>query len=259
MRASASLPLMPESFFSVRASSLRTEWRRFSAESGFWNTICTRADVVAIALAEQAGQLSPVEIDVSRRRLDDAEQRAREGGLARAGLADESKRLAGPERGADVGERVDVVPRLPERLGERVDAQHRRLRSIELARDLEPGRRLARQLLGLVVKVAAGPSAAEVVERRLLRRRRSPWRVHSDRRTRTPGSRRRAAAGTRESCRAGPRPCARPRAGCSGAGRRCRDGAGRAAPAAPGPPRRARRRTARRRGRTSRRSRRGCG
>ena len=34
-------PLTPASFFKDRSRILRTEWRRLSAESGFWKTICS--------------------------------------------------------------------------------------------------------------------------------------------------------------------------------------------------------------------------
>ena len=39
MRSSAARPVTPASFRSERSRMRRTEWRRLSAESGFWNTI----------------------------------------------------------------------------------------------------------------------------------------------------------------------------------------------------------------------------
>ena len=96
----------------------RTEWRRLSAESGFWKTIWSARSSLARSLLVARGEGVAVEQRRARRRRDDPEQRPRERRLAAARLADEPERLAGPDRRADADERVDVVAVLLEHLAE---------------------------------------------------------------------------------------------------------------------------------------------
>ena len=110
----------------------RTEWRRLSAESGFWKTICSAATSDATSgRRASAGMLRPSISTVPERRLDDSEQRAREGRLAASRLADEPERLARPEHRRDAGERLDVAAVLVERLREVVDRQQRRRAAVD--------------------------------------------------------------------------------------------------------------------------------
>ena len=98
----------------------------------------------------------------------DPEQRPRHGRLPAPGLADEAERLARPDGDVHVGERVDVVPALPEHLRELFQALRAGLRSGR-RRQLEVSRLYARKpLRTLVVPAPALVSRADADKRRLL-------------------------------------------------------------------------------------------
>ena len=143
-------------------------WRRLSAESGFWNTICSARMSSVVRPLSVAGELPAVELDRAGRRRHEPEQRSRERGLAAARLADEAERLARPDRGRHADERVHVVALLLEHLAEVVERSNgSAARSTAGQREL--GRHLARQRLRLLVEVAAAHvPATEVMHLRHL-------------------------------------------------------------------------------------------
>ena len=129
-----------------------------------------RRDVRRGAVGELGRQAAAVDLHRARARLDDSEQRAREGRLAAAGLADEPERLARPEHRRDARERLDVAAVLAEGLREVVDVEERRLAAL-VGRLLDRDRgRVARERLRALVEVTpALVPATELVVDRLLR------------------------------------------------------------------------------------------
>ena len=103
---------------------------RLSAESGFWKTIWSAARRPRSVPAAWATSFQ-VDLDGCRNRLDEAEQRAREGRLAAARFAYETESLTLPEHRRDAGERLDLVAVLVERLRQVADVEERRRRSVE--------------------------------------------------------------------------------------------------------------------------------
>ena len=251
------------SFFSERSRIRRTEWRRFSAESGFWNTICSDAEVRRSSASGSAAR-SAVPSSVTAPLVGSTIPSSVRASVVLP-LPDSPTRPSvspGQIAALTLGERVDVVAVLAEHLAEAVEAHD----SAAALRSTGGSSRSAASSRGssvraVVVPAAALVAAAEiVVERRLLACGSDRRRARSGRRTRSPEARRRGSAGSRGSCRAGPWSLRTPPRGMQ---RRsptvygCRGSVQhRARPALP---RRAVPRRARRRGRTSSRSRRGCG
>ena len=222
----------PSSIVSARPMMRRTERRRLSAESGFWKTIWTSLHLVAVALAERARERR------ARRARRPSPRRARSRpSSSRASVvlplpdSPTSPSVSpAPSWKRDVVDRADVVPVLVERLAHALRAQDRRAcRRSTRSTLIGSGRLRARQLLRLLVEVAAAAVAA--AERR---------------RGRAPSARQmscgeRAAVGEHAAGQLGAEPrqeardrvelalrlASRRRAGCSAAGRPCRGGAGR--------------------------------
>ena len=126
-----------------------------SAESGFWNTIWSARRSFCERFWNRGASSTPVELDGAGGRPDDPEQRPRQRGLAAAGLADEAERLAGPDRGADADERVDVGALLLEDLPQ-VFEPHDGGRAAVDRGDVDLERLLTRQIAGSILVEAAG-------------------------------------------------------------------------------------------------------
>ena len=92
----------------------------------------------------------------ARRRRNDAEESASERGLAGAGLSDEPERLAWPDRGAHVDERVHVVAALLEHLGQLRHLDEWRGGVVDL-RQLDVRGLGARKITSTLVVPAAAP------------------------------------------------------------------------------------------------------
>ncbi len=236
-RASAAAPPTPASFCIDRSRIRRTEWRRFSAESGFWNTICSARSSLARALLVPGRRArgrrgSPCPSSAGRcrgafarasssrsptRRRGQASHPARSAALTSVSawtswprclktFASSSSSTSGrPPRGRRRGARCRRPPR----------AAGRGLLVVPAAA-LVSGRRpsLERRLLRATALVGERAAIGEHAAGEL-------------------GAE--AAAGSRGSCRAGRDPSGRRRAGCSGAGRPCTGAADPAAPSRPGP------------------------
>ncbi len=97
-RASSALPLKPASRFSARLIRCRIECERFSAESGFWKTICIALIWSSLRFASRGASALPFQFDgAAFVRWHQAEQKPGEGRLAAAGFADQPERFAGPQ------------------------------------------------------------------------------------------------------------------------------------------------------------------
>ena len=181
-------PPTPASFFSERSRIRRTEWRRLSAESGFWKTIWSaRSSALRALLIARRERLAR-----RARRLPSVGGTIPSSVRASVvfplpGLADEPERLAGPDRGADVRERVDLVSALLEDLRElpELDERLRRRDRPRGARGRQPPRGAAPGARSWYQHRLSWP-AATTHERRLLRRGSARRRARSGRRTRTP-------------------------------------------------------------------------
>ena len=183
--------------------------------------------VVAIALLEKAGQTGLARRD----RRSTSARRCRGACAQRWSCPSRTRRrvrvLAGREPGVTLREGVDVVPRLPERPGERVDAK------VASAIDRACAESSAWSTSRGRCPGPCHESGSGTVGHRgrgvRLDDRRSPWRVHSDprRRTRDLG----ADAENPGIVSRRPSSFARLGAVCSGAGPRCMGAGGRAAPA----------------------------
>ena len=90
-------------------------WRGFSEAKGSWKTICIRRAEGTQRLAVEAVDALAVEGDLALLAVDEAEQRLAEGGLARAGLADDAEGLGAADRDVEV---VDGDERHVDRLEE---------------------------------------------------------------------------------------------------------------------------------------------
>ena len=147
MRASAACPLIPASFFSERSRMRLHGVAAVERRVRVLEDDLERAQVVARPLLVPGREELALEQRRARRRRDDPEQRPRERRLAAARLADETERLARPDRRADVDERVDVVAALVEHLAEVVDLDERRGRGRpRAARGRRPPREAGRAL-----------------------------------------------------------------------------------------------------------------
>ena len=116
---------MPVSFSTLRIRMRRTDQLRFSAESGFWNTICIarlssvlRAEVLGATVvavesngAAAVGRFDPQDRLGKRR-------------LARTGFTDDAERLALGELQIDVDQCRHVDAALLERLGDVGQLEH---------------------------------------------------------------------------------------------------------------------------------------
>ena len=119
-----------------------------------------RADLLAVALADAAGERGAVELDHRALvGLGEPEQQARERGLAAARLAHEPERLAGAEREREVLDRAHLVAVLVERLADVARVQDRRHVAVGPLGLERRGRLGARDRLGLLVEVAAAAGA----------------------------------------------------------------------------------------------------
>ncbi len=169
MRSSAARPVTPASLRSERRRIRRTECLRLSAESGFWKTIWSARSSFRERFWYRSGSSVPSSDRRAGGRRNDSEQRPRKCRLPAAGLPDETERLAGPDRGGDVRERVDVVTTLREDLREAVKLDERRLRPVDRW-ELEVGCLLARKIArAVVIPAPALVTGGDGEERRLLR------------------------------------------------------------------------------------------
>ena len=116
----------------------------------------------ALLVARREGL--PVERDRSVGRRNDSEHRAGKRCLPTSRLADEAQRLAGPDRGADVPERLDVVPLLTEDLRQPGELDERCARPID-GGELEVGCFLTgKPVRALVVPASAHVSRCDDLE-----------------------------------------------------------------------------------------------
>ena len=231
----------------------RTEWRRLSAESGFWKTICSDAQLRPASASGTAAQRGARRASTrARRRRDDAEQRRVRASSCRCPDSPTRPSVSPGQIAALTS--VSAWTSWPRCLKTFVSSSSSTSGGACAVDggELEVGGLHARE----VCARARGTSSGSRVRPRRRRAAAPPrgsarLRARSGRRRRSRAARRRAAAGSRGSCPAGRGPSARRPAGCSGGGRRCTGGAGPGGPSRRGPPRRGVRRTARRRGRTS--------
>ena len=239
MRCSAGAPLRGRPASSASGSRIRrTEWRRLSAESGFWNTIWSarRSDRSS---ASGSAAAAP-----SRRARRPRSIGSTIPSSVRASvvlpLPDSPTRPSvspGQIEPAHIGQRVHLVAVLRNTLAEVVEADDQARPPGRPAGSCEVGRLLAGELHWPGRGTSSGsrgrcrrPSSGRLLACGSGRRR-----ARSGRRRRSPGARRRGSAGSRGSCRAVRGPCARRRAGCSAGARPCTDAAGRSAPLSTGP------------------------
>ena len=260
IRFSAGAPLRPASFLSERRRIRRTEWRRFSAESGFWNTIWSARSSSVERCWKRGASAVP---SSSTTPLDGSTIPSSARASVVLPLPDSPTRPSvspaqiSPETPASACTSwpccLNTLPRSSKRTtgaAVRSTGRHREVAAPPRGGARWPGRGASSGPRGPLPTAVVGRllGAAAVVGERAA--------VDEDaaRELRTEA---RQEAGDRVEPSRGP--SALRRAGCSAGARPCTGAAGRSAPPRPAPPRRAAPRRARRRGRTSSRSRRGCG
>ena len=117
--------MTPVSLTIARLRIRRTVQLRLSAESGFWNTICTARRSSAVRSPVLPSTTLPSMLQLATRigRVD-AEHRLGQRRLAGTRLTDETERLALLEADVDADERRHVVAVLAERLRHVADLEH---------------------------------------------------------------------------------------------------------------------------------------
>jgi hypothetical protein len=144
---------------SDREISWRTEWRRLSAESGFWKTICSAFWSAACRRLACGASSRPSSW------RDDPHQHPRQRRLAAAGLADEPDGLAGADIEVDAEQPAHRLTGHVEGLGRRAHPDQRRIGGVarRRGRAVVVGRRVERahrDALRALVVVAARPAPA---------------------------------------------------------------------------------------------------